>query len=468
MRSRVPARLAARVPARRAAGLLACLALVGGLFPWVTATFAATGEPDMWIVKTLTKGPIVPNSSATFQLLVGNSGTGPMPGQIVAGDNAPVGLTIVSASGTGWSCQITAQAAGCSRAEASIAAGTTLPPLMVTATTGGPIGMPLSFRNCSSVLSSAQLTQTWGVPPIEPNTSNNFSCIDAPTLVPGTLCVVKFNDADGNGSRGAGEAALPGWSFTVTSATTGGSSVSVTTGADGRGCVNRPAGPYTVSEIAQPGWVQTTPTPTGPRAATILGGETTTLTFGNRRDRCCLALTFGAGKPDNFSVGDGAAAEVSAEAPHPSTGTYETHFDGRVNGRIFTNRIVLPTGQCIAAASYTIRLKPIAARTLNDLVVLRVPGTGGAAWSKGLVPLSSATPPGSAWALGKPPRTFTWNLDALPLGGASLLAALNAKRVLDTTVQDDASVDFIRLTVTFCDCTATATSGSTTGTVTGN
>jgi len=56
------------------------------------------------------------------------------------------------------------------------------------------------------------------------------------------------------------------------------------------------------------------------------------------------------------------------------------------------------------------------------------------------------------WNPGKPGKTYTWNMGAMPLGSANLLSALNTRRVLDVYVQDDTSVDYITLTVTFCPC----------------
>ena len=50
-------------------------------------------------------------------------------------------------------------------------------------------------------------------------------------------------------------------------------------------------------------------------------------------------------------------------------------------------------------------------------------------------------------------NTLPFNLGAMPSGGGStnLLPALNSSRVLDINIQDDTSVDYIKLVVGFCE-----------------
>jgi hypothetical protein len=102
-----------------------------------------------------------------------------------------------------------------------------------------------------------------------------------PTPVDGTLCILKFYDMNQNGVQDTNEPLLQGWAFTVAQ----GSTVlgSVTTGAGGLPgvCVNLPAGQYTVTEVVQTGWFPTTP---NPQTATVTGGQTVTLVFGNGRN----------------------------------------------------------------------------------------------------------------------------------------------------------------------------------------
>lgn len=91
----------------------------------------------------------------------------------------------------------------------------------------------------------------------------------------GTLCITKFNDLNEDGIQQPGDPLLPGWQFTVTSATY---SRTVTTGVGGTICIPITCGTYTVTEIMQPGWHNTTPLS---RLITVEACATTTATFGN-------------------------------------------------------------------------------------------------------------------------------------------------------------------------------------------
>jgi uncharacterized protein (DUF2141 family) len=96
----------------------------------------------------------------------------------------------------------------------------------------------------------------------------------------GRICVVKFNDLNGDGMRQAGEAYLPGWAFSIP---TPNGTMSSTTDANGGWCTPQvfPTGSYTVTETLKPGW---SPTTTGgvSQFAAVTGGQTTNLVFGNR------------------------------------------------------------------------------------------------------------------------------------------------------------------------------------------
>ena len=50
-------------------------------------------------------------------------------------------------------------------------------------------------------------------------------------------------------------------------------------------------------------------------------------------------------------------------------------------------------------------------------------------------------------------KTVLFNLGAMPSGGGStnLIPALNTLRKLDISIQDDTSVDYIKLIVVFCE-----------------
>jgi hypothetical protein len=102
----------------------------------------------------------------------------------------------------------------------------------------------------------------------------------------GTLCGTKFNDLNRDGQRQGGEPGLGGW---VIQAVIGGVPVATAiTDANGNYCfTNLPGGWAVISEVQQPGWVQTAPVAGSyfftNRPGLILGG----LDFGNRSTNCC-------------------------------------------------------------------------------------------------------------------------------------------------------------------------------------
>jgi thermitase len=99
------------------------------------------------------------------------------------------------------------------------------------------------------------------------------------------VCVLKFNDLNGNGVQNLGEPGLPGWVIQIKDA--GGNVVAtITTGFLGSNCTSVPApATYTVSEVLLPGWIQTAPLPVPPgtHTVTVQPNQTVTLRFGNRK-----------------------------------------------------------------------------------------------------------------------------------------------------------------------------------------
>ncbi len=105
----------------------------------------------------------------------------------------------------------------------------------------------------------------------------------------GILCAVIFDDADGNGLRGAAEGTLAGWSFHI-SDSTGNPVTEGITDAKGRFCTEKPVPPgsYTLRETGQPGWTGTDPAGGSfEKPATATAGRTTEILFGNCRGEHC-------------------------------------------------------------------------------------------------------------------------------------------------------------------------------------
>jgi uncharacterized protein (DUF2141 family) len=113
---------------------------------------------------------------------------------------------------------------------------------------------------------------------------NNFG--NTQSGKPGSICGMKFNDLNNNGVNDS-EPGLSGWIISLTyNPGTGPVTLTTVTGADGKYCFNNlPAGgPYTVSEIQQGGWIQTSPTGTGIRTVTLIASQNSIGNdFGNRQ-----------------------------------------------------------------------------------------------------------------------------------------------------------------------------------------
>ena len=91
---------------------------------------AIVSGPDLTVTKThtatFTQGERGAVDALFYTLTVGNSGGAPTTGTVTLIDNVPTGLIPVSASGTGWTCSISAQSVSCIRADA-LAIGASYP-----------------------------------------------------------------------------------------------------------------------------------------------------------------------------------------------------------------------------------------------------------------------------------------------------------------------------------------------------
>jgi hypothetical protein len=99
----------------------------------VTATFTtggSTAPPALTITKTHTGDFTQEQSAATYTVTVSNAtGAGPTSGTVTVLDTPPLGLTLDSMAGTGWTCA--ADANSCTRGDA-LAGGASYPPITVT------------------------------------------------------------------------------------------------------------------------------------------------------------------------------------------------------------------------------------------------------------------------------------------------------------------------------------------------
>ncbi|HSP96600.1 MAG TPA: SdrD B-like domain-containing protein, partial [Candidatus Dormibacteraeota bacterium] len=98
------------------------------------------------------------------------------------------------------------------------------------------------------------------------------------------LCVFKFNDLNGDGVHDPGEPGLAGWTMHVTDPNMN-VVANMATGAQGSFCIGVPAPvTYTVSEVPQNGWTQTSPPAPGSHIFTIQCGQLVNVEFGNAQD----------------------------------------------------------------------------------------------------------------------------------------------------------------------------------------
>jgi LPXTG-site transpeptidase (sortase) family protein len=94
----------------------------------------SVGVPDLTITKTHINPFVRGSTTASYALTAHNSGGGPTSGTITVADVLPAGLTPTAAVGSGWTCAVPAgQSVSCSRAD-PLAAGSSYPPIRVTAT----------------------------------------------------------------------------------------------------------------------------------------------------------------------------------------------------------------------------------------------------------------------------------------------------------------------------------------------
>jgi hypothetical protein len=101
--------------------------------------------------------------------------------------------------------------------------------------------------------------------------------IPCPPHKAGEIQGMKFRDLDHDGVMDLGEPGLAGWTINIT----GPVNTSTVTSATGDySFTGLPSGKYLVSEVTQPNWIQTMPSP-GPYSIPVYGGVVSNVNFGN-------------------------------------------------------------------------------------------------------------------------------------------------------------------------------------------
>ena len=132
-----------------------------------THDLAVTAGADMAINKSVSPDPVIAEQPVTFTLNVTNNG--PMPSDtVVVTDTLPANYTAISASGTGWTCNVVGQTVTCN-ADASLAQGSA-PTITINATAPLNANIPAAGTSHSN---TASLTS---------NTPDPFSGNDSKTI----------------------------------------------------------------------------------------------------------------------------------------------------------------------------------------------------------------------------------------------------------------------------------------------
>ena len=116
-----------------------------------TITF---GAPDLTISVTHS-GTFAPFGSGVYTVTVSNISTNTATsGQVTVTDTIPTGITVTSATGTGWSCGISGQTVTCTCSN-TLAAGAAYPPIAINLSMAA--GVPLEISNTVSVSGGGDL-----------------------------------------------------------------------------------------------------------------------------------------------------------------------------------------------------------------------------------------------------------------------------------------------------------------------
>ena len=151
----------------------------------------------------------------------------------------------------------------------------------------------------------------------------------------------------------------------------------------------------------------------------------------------------GTGVNDNFSTANGPEIAAPSATLQAMVGGPFTDFDGTAQDRHFAHTFRLPPCKCLVGAKLEFRGKSLGGLSSNDSITLGFSTLAGfPRWTAHLTSLGG--PVYSLDLAALPPLT--------PGPTISLLSAMQTHRYLDFYVQDDTSIDYVKLTVTMCDC----------------
>ncbi|MBI3177211.1 MAG: DUF11 domain-containing protein, partial [Chloroflexi bacterium] len=114
-----------------------------------TATTTVNAQADLSMIKTDSPDPVIAGNNLTYTLAVTNNGPS-NAANVSVSDTLPAGVTLVSATGSGWSCSGTT-AITCTRASGSVGA---LPAISVTVSVPSNTAQGTVLNNSATVSSA--------------------------------------------------------------------------------------------------------------------------------------------------------------------------------------------------------------------------------------------------------------------------------------------------------------------------
>ena len=157
--------------------------------------------PDLRITKTHTPASFAQGSNTGFYTLTpGNIGTVPTAGTVTVVDTLPVGMSLVSAIGTGWTCGGAGQSITCTTAAVIAAGGNGNPITVRVAVAAGLAGQVLVNR----------VVVSGGGEPAG-FTGNNSAVDPTPIDLPASVSGSIWRDTDHDRVKDVGEPAVAGW-----------------------------------------------------------------------------------------------------------------------------------------------------------------------------------------------------------------------------------------------------------------
>ncbi len=161
--------------------------------------------PDLRVSKTHTPASFAQASSSGFYTLtVGNIGALASTGTITLVDTLPAGLSLVSASGAGWTCAGAGQTVTCTTSESVAPAGTATPVIVRVAVAAGLAGQ---------ILVNQAVVSGGGEPPglSGNNSASDPTPIDLAAAVSGSI----WRDTNHDRIRDPGEPLVGGWTVEI-------------------------------------------------------------------------------------------------------------------------------------------------------------------------------------------------------------------------------------------------------------